>query len=63
MKEQLLQRIQELRIALEQSANNHNALIGRMAEAQFMYEKYMQSQQSCAEIPPEIAAILPPVTD
>jgi len=45
MKEILLQRIQEIRGALEQSANNHNALIGRLAEAQFMFESYLKKEQ------------------
>lgn len=44
MKEMLLQRIQEIRAALEQSANNHNALIGRMAEAQFVFETFMKNE-------------------
>ena len=42
MKEMLLQRIQEIRAALEQSANNHNALIGRLAEAQFVFDSHMK---------------------
>ena len=44
MKEQLLQRIQDLRLALEQSANNHNALIGRMAEAQYLYDEWLKKK-------------------
>lgn len=45
MKETLLQRIQELRQALEQSAQQHNALIGRMAETQFLYDQLVKKEE------------------
>lgn len=38
-KEQLEARIKEITNAIEQSAQNHNALLGRLSEAQFMLEE------------------------
>ena len=38
-KEQLEARIKEITNAIEQSAQNHNALLGRVSEAQFMLEE------------------------
>lgn len=38
-KEQLEARIKEIATAIEQSAQNHNALLGRLSEAQFMLEE------------------------
>ena len=38
-KEALLERIKELRTALEQSAQNHNSLLGRIAEATHIFEQ------------------------
>lgn len=34
MKEYLLKRIEEIQLAINQSAANHNALMGRLAECQ-----------------------------
>ena len=35
-KEDLLHRIEEIKISLEHSSANHNSLVGRLQEAQFM---------------------------
>ncbi len=55
-KEQLIQRIEELKHGLEQSAANHNSIIGRLQEAQFVLEKMEEFQNElvleneCADI-------------
>ena len=48
-KEQLEQRIQDLMKALEQSAAQHNALAGRLAESQEML-KFMNEVAQKAEV-------------
>jgi hypothetical protein len=42
MLEKIVLRIQELSQAIEQSAAQHNALIGAMQEARSMYEQLVQ---------------------
>lgn len=38
-KEQLMARVEEVKKALEQSAANHNALLGRLAEAEHILKE------------------------
>ena len=45
MKELLSQRYHELKMALEQSANNHNALVGRMAEVQYLMDQCLKQER------------------
>lgn len=46
MKQELIERVNNLRASLEQSANNHNALIGRHAEAQYLLDEIMKKEHA-----------------
>lgn len=49
MKEMLMQRVNDLKVALEQSAGNHNALIGRMEEAKHCLEQFLINENQMQE--------------
>lgn len=49
-KEDLLLRIQDLRTQIEQSANNHNALLGRLAEVTQMYHELENKDETIVDV-------------
>jgi len=53
-KEELQKRIDEIKQGLEQSAANHNSILGRLAEAQFMLEKLEEAEKLCAGVVEEV---------
>lgn len=49
-KEELQKRIDEIKQVIEQSAANHNSILGRLAEAQFMMEKLLEGAKIAEEV-------------
>lgn len=46
-REDLNKRVEELKAAIDQSAANHNALLGRYNEALFMAERMSSAEKIC----------------
>ena len=61
MLDKLVARIEELGKALEQSAANHNALLGAMQEAKNMYQLMMTEAPKVAEVIEDVAEEVSPL--
>ncbi len=52
--EQVAERVKELVAAIEQSAANHNSLIGRLNEAQHMFSEMEKFAKEVVEVVEEV---------
>ncbi len=57
MLDKVVARIQDLEKSLEQSAANHNALLGAMQEAKNIYQIVMESKNVAEEVAEVIEAL------